>query len=115
MNQNGGAVDVNEVRLVGRVSADPERREMPSGDVLWTLRLVVTRPPEASGERRRVDALELAVWSGRAQRSVATWHSGDVVEIEGRLRRRFYATPGQKASRVEVDVSRGRLIRRART
>ena len=115
MTRNGGAVDINEVRLVGRVSGDPERREMPSGDVLWTMRLVVTRAPERPDDRRRVDALELAAWSGRVQRSVASWHAGDVVEVEGRLRRRFYAAGGQKASRVEVEMSRGRLIRRATT
>ncbi|MCW2847203.1 MAG: hypothetical protein JWR90_1177 [Marmoricola sp.] len=35
----------NEVTLVGRMSAAPEHRDLPSGDALVTLRLVVARPP----------------------------------------------------------------------
>lgn len=35
----------NLVQLVGRVSAQPESRELPSGDELVTFRLIVTRPP----------------------------------------------------------------------
>jgi len=38
-------VAVNSVRLVGRVSAEPEHRELPSGDQLVQLRVVVARPP----------------------------------------------------------------------
>jgi single-strand DNA-binding protein len=42
---------INEVRLAGRISAGPEERVLPSGDVLWTFRLVVRR---AQGRVRRV-------------------------------------------------------------
>lgn len=102
---------INEVRLVGRVSQKPEARELPSGDVLWTFRVVVPRPVSAG--RSTVDALECAAWTARAQRSVASWQPDDVVEVSGAMRRRFFRTGAGAASRVEVEVSRGRLIRRA--
>lgn len=103
---------VNEIRLVGRVSQEPEERVLPSGDVVWTFRLVVPRPtPE--GERRQVDALECAAWSPRARRSVAGWAPDDVVEVTGAVRRRFFRAGGAAASRVEVEMAGGRLIRRA--
>jgi single-strand DNA-binding protein len=107
------AVDaaVNEVRLVGRVSQAPEERVLPSGDVLWTFRVVVARP-DSTG-RSTVDALECAAWTPRARRSVASWQADDVVEVSGAMRRRFFRTGGGAASRVEVEVGRGRLIRRA--
>ena len=113
-----GAIDasepVNEVRLVGRISAGPEERVLPSGDVLWTFRVVVPRPPPGRpGVRHGVDALECAVWGGRVRRSVAGWGEGDVVEVTGAIRRRFFRTASGAASRVEVEVSSGRLIRRA--
>ncbi len=104
---------LNEVRLIGRVSAEPEERVLPSGDTLWTLRLVVGRGAQQSKSRQTVDALECAVWSGRVKRSVAGWHAGDVVEVAGALRRRFFQTGSGPASRVEVEVSAGRVIRRA--
>jgi single-strand DNA-binding protein len=102
---------INEVRLVGRVSQVPEERVLPSGDVLWTFRVVVPRS-KASG-RVSVDALDCAAWSKAAQRSVATWAADDVVEVTGAVRRRFFRAGGGAASRVEVEMSRGRVIRRA--
>jgi single-strand DNA-binding protein len=109
--EGAGDDAINEVRLVGRISQAPEERVLPSGDVLWTFRVVVPRP-DSTG-RSSVDALECAAWTSRARRSVASWRPDDVVEVSGAVRRRFFRTSAGAASRVEVEVSRGRLIRRA--
>ena len=52
----------NSVAIVGRVSAPPEERELPSGDRIVTVRLVVSRPEGGAegfraqdGERRPRD------------------------------------------------------------
>ena len=104
---------VNAVRLVGRISGDPEETTLPSGDTVWNFRLVVERPPGRARPGQSVDTLDCAVWAGRTKRSVGSWAPGDVVEVEGAVRRRFYAATGGKASRHEIEVSRGRLIRRS--
>ena len=108
---------VNEVRLVGRVSQAPEERILPSGDALWTFRVVVPRagsgPASRAGSRQTVDALECVVWGGRVRRSVTGWAEGDLVEVTGAIRRRFFRAGGATASRVEIDVAGGRVIRRA--
>lgn len=106
-------VAVNEVRLAGRVSQDPERRELPSGDEVWTFRLVVARPEAKRRGRTSVDALECSAWSGRTRRAVRSWRAGDLVEVDGAVRRRFYRTGAGAASVVEVEVERARVIRRA--
>lgn len=103
---------VNEIRIVGRVSQQPEERVLPSGDVVWTFRVVVPRPAGASG-RQQVDALDCAAWTGRARRSVATWAVDDLVEVTGAIRRRFFRTGEGAASRFEVEMVAGRVIRRA--
>src|SRR6478609_8636151 len=112
LNQKAGPVAendaVNEVRLVGRVSQPPEERVLPSGDSLWTFRVVVPRPPGAAQRRQTVDALECAAWSARARRSVAAWSADDVVEVTGSLRRRFYRSAVSVGSRVEVEMTSGR-------
>jgi single-strand DNA-binding protein len=108
-----GASTTNEVRLVGRLSQPPAQRVLPSGDILWTFRVVVGRADGAARSRQSVDALECVAWSARARRSVSTWSADDVVEVSGSLRRRFFRAGGAVASRVEVEMSSGRVIRRA--
>lgn len=105
--------ECNLVRLVGRVSGQPEERVLPSGDRLWVFRVVV--PRQRPHGRQTVDTVECAAWSGRTRRSVARWADGDLVEVEGALRRRFYRAGGATASRVEVEVGAARVIRRAAT
>lgn len=103
---------LNEVTLVGRVSQAPTERVLPSGDRLWTFRVVVPRPP-GRGRLGAVDALDCAVWGGTARRSVRSWREGDLVQVTGAVRRRFFRSGAVAASRVEVEVSGARLIRRA--
>ena len=106
---------VNEVRLRGRLSADPAEVTLPSGDTLWAFRLVVDRPGPPGGRGRQLDTLDCAVWGGRVKRSVPSWGQGDLVEVSGAIRRRFYAAGSAKVSRYQVEVAGGRVIRRAAT
>lgn len=104
----------NDVRLVGRVSGEPAERTLPSGTVISSFRVVTDRPPgHESGQR--VDALECTAWTARLRRSTRSWRAGDLVEVEGAVRRRFFGTPAGRASRVEIEVSAARMIRRAPT
>src|SRR6188768_1177963 len=81
------SVAVNEVRLVGRLSRDPEMRVLPSGDQMWTFRVVVPRAP-GGRTKQSVDVLDCAVWGGRVRASVASWSADDVVEVAGPMRKR---------------------------
>ncbi len=102
----------NEVTLVGRVSATPERRDLPSGDQLVTLRVVVDRPPQKGVTKRAVDVIDVACWTRRTQRTASGLEPDDGVRVEGALRRRFFAAAGGRASRYEVEASR--LVRVSR-
>src|SRR3954471_6097998 len=105
--------DVNEATLVGRMSQPAEEQMLPSGSELWKFRVIVGRPPSAAS-RVTVDALDCVVWTKRPARSVAKWQTGDLVEVKGSLRRRFFAPAGGgRVSRCEVEVASARLIRRA--
>ena len=108
----------NEVHLVGRLAAEPESRELPSGDLVVTFRLVVTRDRTtrtASARAATVDTIDCAAWTKAAQRSVRTWQPGDVVDVRGALRRRFWRSPHGSSSRSEVEVSTARRAARATT
>ena len=102
---------VNAVTLTGRLAAEPAPREMPSGDLLLAFRLVVDRAPSAGQQRRQVDTIDCAAWSGRVQRSVRSWAAGEIVTVEGHLRRRFRRSADGATSRVEVEVTKARRAR----
>lgn len=104
---------VNGVRLVGRITQPSQDRILPSGDTVATFRVVVPRAPRAS--RPGSDSLACSVWTARLRRTAERWDVGDWVELEGAVRSRFYRGPAGPSSIVEVEVSRGRLIRRAAT
>lgn len=108
-----GPEEINEVTLVGRISQPAEQQVLPSGSELWKFRVIVGRPPSAAS-RITVDALDCVVWTKRPARAVAGWRPGDLVEVKGSLRRRFFApSGGGRVSRCEVEVSSAKLIRRA--
>lgn len=110
----GGLEEINVVRLVGRLLAASEEKVLPSGDTLQTFRVTVRRGSPLRG-RQTVDSLECVAWDGRVKRSVSRWQPGDVVEVTGTLRRRFFRTPAGAASRTEVEVMTGRRVRRVPT
>ena len=91
-----GLATVNEVRLIGRLSVAAEEKELPSGDQLTAFRVVVNRPRDKRrGSRVQMDALECHSWVARVQRAAMTWKVGDVIEVNGSLRRRFFKTGGR--------------------
>lgn len=104
------AAPANEVHLVGRVSGDPTEKELPSGDRLVQLRVVVPRPAVRGSTRTQVDTIDVACWSGRTRTAAQRLTDGVVVEVRGALRRRFFATAAGRASRYEVEASSLRRV-----
>lgn len=118
----GGTDHVNEVRLLGRLAAAPVRRTLPSGTEILTFRLVVerdrrTRQAAQAASRRSptVDTLDCAAWRKDTQRVLSRVEPGDLLEIHGALRRRFWRSPAGPTSRSEVEVGHVRPTRRSRT
>lgn len=97
---------LNEVRLRGRFTGAVER-ELPSGDLLVTARLVVPRSDSAAAggsAATGVDTIDCALWAPQLRRRALNVPEGTVVELEGVLRRRFWRGAAGPASRYEVEV-----------
>ncbi|WP_460933337.1 single-stranded DNA-binding protein [Phycicoccus ginsengisoli] len=95
----------NEVRLVGRVSGSGQERELPSGDEVVSLRIVVPRTGRSPRRTTAsVDTIDVACWTTRLRRTARGLADGDVVQVEGSLRRRFFHTGAGAASRYEVEA-----------
>lgn len=102
----------NDVRLVGRLTGTPTVVALPSGDELVTFRISVPRTAR-SGATQRVDSVPCTAWTSRLRRSILTWRAGDLVEVSGAVRCRFYQAGGATRSRVEVEASAARIMRRS--
>ena len=90
-----------------------ERRTGPSEAVMCTFMVIVDRRSSDLRSKQRVDVLSCIAWTPRLRRQVMTWVEGDVVEVEGALRKRFFRTSGgATGSRVEVEVRSARRVRR---
>jgi single-strand DNA-binding protein len=105
----------NTVVLRGRVSSAPVERELPSGAVISTFRMSVSRARTlmTAGSRQTSDWVDCAAWSARSRRSVGGWGVGDRVEVTGALRRRYFRSGGGPGTRLEVEVLTARRTSRA--
>lgn len=102
----------NQVVLTGRVSAPATQRQLPSGDTVVSGRVIVDRgDKDLSRSRQRVDTIDCVGWTAGVRRSMLAWTAGDVVEIDGAIRRRFFRGAAGAVSRVEVEVLRTRRRR----
>jgi single-strand DNA-binding protein len=108
---------VNSVQIRGRLSAAPEERALPSGDTVVMLRVVVPRVPGrrrgVRGRQATVDTIDCALWRADLRRRAVRWGPGDLVLVQGSLRRRFWRGQGQARSRYEVEVVAARREDRA--
>ncbi len=109
---------VNQVLLIGRVAALPEDRELPSGDLLVAVRIIVDRPPptpasRVGGRPPTIDTIDCVAFAAASRRAVLSWQPGDVVSVDGSLRRRFWRGGQGLASRYEVEIHRAKRVRKA--
>ena len=88
----------NEVRLVGRSSGPAIEKELPSGDKVVEIRIVVARD-----NRDGYDTLDVALWSASLRKRALTLKNDEWIEIVGALRRRFWKTGKVVASRWQVE------------
>ena len=103
----------NSVLLVGRVTGTGEEVELPSGNILAKFRIVV--PREKPETKVVVDTIECVAFKPAIQKKIMKLELEDVVEVEGSLRRRFWQGATGVASKVEVEVTSLKVIKKTGT
>src|SRR5215831_14025827 len=102
-------LQLNDVRLVGRLTRDPEVRYTPKGQAVARLDLAVNRRfKDSMGEwREEATFVPVTVWREAAERSRERLKKGSPIYVEGRLRSTSWETKeGQKRSGLEVEAYR---------
>ncbi|GAA4084479.1 single-stranded DNA-binding protein [Nonomuraea soli] len=97
-------MDRNEVVLVGRLSAVPEQRSMPSGDTLTTWKVIVKRRPGPGRSRRPCDIVPCVTFDPEVADALAAIEARTMIEMTGSLRSRIFGPNGAKVWRYEVEA-----------
>ncbi len=92
--------DINKVILVGRLGADPVRRETKNGNPVVSFSLATSRRLNAEGAQAGEDGLarpleitqwhRIVAWGKQGETCSRFLHKGDSVYIEGSLRSHKY-------------------------
>ena len=80
---------MNNVSLVGRITADPELRHTQSGIAMTRFTLAVDRRIK-SGEEKQADFITIVAWRQQAEFISKYFGKGRMIAIEGNLRTRTY-------------------------
>jgi single-strand DNA-binding protein len=111
------AGSVNKVIIVGNLGADPEARDLPSGQKVVNLRVATSEQwtDRASGEKReRTEWHTISIFDQNATQYAQNYlKKGNKVYIEGRLETRKWQAPsGEDRYSTEIIVNQigGKLI-----
>lgn len=102
-------LQLNDVRLVGRLTRDPEVRYTAKGQAVARLDMAVNRRyKDGMGEwREEATFVPVTVWREAAERCRERLKKGSPVYVEGRLRSTSWETKdGQKRTGLEVEAFR---------
>jgi single-strand DNA-binding protein len=101
---------LNDVKIVGRLTRDPELRFTTQGTPVCHFRLAVGRKykDRNSNEwKEEVAFVGCSVWRENAERCGQRLKKGSPVFVEGRLKSREWQTKeGQKRNELEVEIQR---------
>lgn len=95
---------VNEIVLIGRLSGEPEWKPLPSGGRVVVWRLIVEHPA-ARSPQDSIDTIRCVAFQPAVQDGMTAWRHGDLIEVRGSLRHRFWRGPTGPRGLYEVEAA----------
>lgn len=82
---------MNRIVLMGRLTKDPEKKELESmGKCICKFTLAVRRPFRSSEGERSADFIPVTIWGKSAETAAEYLFKGSLVTISGRLQTKSY-------------------------
>lgn len=81
---------INNVTIMGRLTADPELRQTPSGISTCTVTVAVDRSYTPQGQEKQADFIPVVAWRQTAEFISRNFSKGKMIAITGQLRTRTY-------------------------
>ena len=94
---------LNCVTMIGRLVADPELRNTPSGTAVTSFTIAVDRDFVKAGEERQADFIDIVAWQQKAEFITRFFRKGSFIAIQGSLQTRTYEDKnGNKRKAYEI-------------
>ncbi|MCK7488405.1 MAG: single-stranded DNA-binding protein [Bacillus subtilis] len=88
---------LNQLILVGRLTADPELRQTEEGRSVTTIRLAVQRPFKSGDTNEyETDFFNCTLWSGIAEATVDYCKKGSIVGVKARIAQKDFLIENKK-------------------
>ncbi len=94
---------LNQLVIVGRITKDPELKELENGKVLTNLTLAIPRAFKNAEGVYETDFIDCVLWNSVAKTTTEYTKKGDIVGIKGRIESNSYEKEdGTKVHKLNV-------------
>ena len=98
---------MNNIILMGRLTADPKLKQTPAGVFVTTFALAVDRRYTPKGQDKQTDFLDCVAWSQTAEFISKHFKKGKLIAVQGSVQTRSWQDKqGNKRKAVEIVVDR---------
>lgn len=102
---------MNNIILIGRLTAAPELKTTTSGNNVTTFNIAVERRYSGKDGERQTDFITCVAWRNTAEFVTKHFKKGDPIAIQGELQTRKYTDKdGNNRVAVEVQVNDARFV-----
>jgi single-strand DNA-binding protein len=105
---------MNNVSMVGRLTADPESKALNSGKSLASFSIAVRRPFKNQDGEYESDFFDVRAFGRTAEYCIKYLGKGRLISVEGRLQQDRWEKDGQKRSRIVIIASSVQGLDRAK-
>lgn len=104
-------MNLNKVMLAGRLTRDPELKQLPNGNSVTNLGFVTNRVFK-SGDEKKEEAtfLDVKAWGASGETIAKYLTKGNPIFIEGRLTLETWESNGEKRSKLVVTLENYKFI-----
>ena len=88
--------------IMGRLTADPELRQTPSGVSVTRFTVAVDRGYVKPGEERKADFINVVAWRQTAEFVTRYFSKGSMIAVQGSIQTGSYEKDGVKRSTFEI-------------
>lgn len=107
------SMNLNKVMMAGRLTRDPELKELPNGNSVTNLGFVTNRTFKSGdkGERKEeATFLDVKAWGGAGETITKYLKKGSPIFVEGRLTQESWETNGEKRSKLVITLENYKFI-----